>query len=54
MLLGLIWDITELMPTGLQAVFFIFFYGVGVFLVVSVVTSFIAIVNHVRGLITRG
>lgn len=54
MLSDLIYNISLLFPSGMVGLFTIFFYAVGVFMIVGVVTAFISIVNHVRGLISRG
>lgn len=46
--------ISRLFPDGFYGIFTIFFYAIGAFIVVSVVTAFISIVNHVKGLVSRG
>lgn len=53
MLSTLISNISLLFPAGMTGLFTIFFYSVGVFIIVGVVTAFVSIINHVRGLISR-
>ena len=52
-LIDLLYQIGQLYGTGVAALFRIFFYGTGVIIMVGVISGFLAVVNHVKGLVVR-
>ena len=52
-LIDLVYSIGYLFPDGVAALIRIFCYGMGVIIMVGVISGFLAVVNHVKGLVVR-